>query len=45
MENFKRQLTEDIQNIKDQYISIDSKLKSTDYAFNFWILQKIIFNI
>lgn len=41
MKNFKRQIDEDILEIQAEYLSIDSKLNETDYAFNFWILQKL----
>lgn len=41
MESFKEQIKEDIENIQSQFIHYDSKLKSPDYAFNFWILQKM----
>ncbi len=41
MDNFKQQIKEDIEKIQEQYIRIDSKLKNSDYAFNFWVLQKM----
>ena len=41
MENFKLQIDEDIKDIQDQFIDLDPKLSSSDYAFNFWILQKL----
>ena len=41
MEDFKLQIDEDIKEIQENYIDCDSRLKNEDYAFNFWVLQKL----
>lgn len=40
MENFLNQIEEDIQIIKN-YSKYDSKLDKDEYAFNYWILEKL----
>ncbi len=39
--NFKKQIDDDIKLIKEQYAYLDDKLQSDEYAFNYWILNKI----
>jgi len=38
---FKDQIDEDIKEIREEYIYLDSKLKDEAYAFNFWVLHKL----
>ncbi len=39
--NFKKQIEDDIKLIKEQYLYLDDKLSDDEYAFNYWILNKI----
>lgn len=39
--NFKKQIEDDIRLIKEQYIYLDDKLSDDEYAFNYWILNKL----
>ena len=39
--NFKRQIEEDIKLIQNDYSLNNPKLKSDDYAFNYWVLTKL----
>lgn len=39
--NFKKQIDDDIKLIKEQYTYLDNKLESDEYAFNYWVLNKI----
>ncbi len=44
MDNFKKQIVEDIEYIKRNYSSSNPLLNKNEYAFNYWILSKL-FNI
>lgn len=39
--NFKKQLEDDIKVIQEQYGDIDPKMQQDEYAFNFWVLNKL----
>ena len=39
--DFKKQIDDDIRIIKQQFSSIDKKVKKDEYAFNYWILNRI----
>jgi hypothetical protein len=41
IEHFRKQIKEDIDFIKDNYLNLDSKFKKDEYAFNFWIQTKM----
>ncbi len=41
MGNFIEQIKEDIEEIKEEYLNLDFRLSDENYAFNFWILQKL----
>lgn len=38
---FKKQIEEDINNIKEQWFYIDKYLDKPEYAFNYWIISRI----
>ncbi len=40
-ENFRKQLQEDIEFIKNNYNHLDPNLEKDEYAFNFWIQTKM----
>lgn len=40
-EKFLQQIKEDIQIIRNEYISKDKNLEKDEYAFNYWILSKL----
>lgn len=39
--DFKKQIEDDIRIIKQQFSSVDEKVKKDEYAFNYWILNRI----
>ena len=40
--SFKEQIKEDIRIIQEQYAKNDPHLNKDDYAFNYWVLTKLI---
>lgn len=39
--NFKKQIADDIALIQDQYAHIDDKIQNDEYAFNYWVLNRL----
>ncbi len=39
--DFRKQIREDIELIKDKCLKFDSQLKKDEYAFNYWVLSKL----
>lgn len=41
LENFKRQIEEDISLIRENYLKYDNNLSKDEYAFNYLVLSKL----
>lgn len=41
MEEFTRQIIDDISIIKRDFAHIDEKILENDYAFNYWVLSRL----
>lgn len=39
--NFKKQIEDDLKVIQEQYSDVDPKIQEDEYAFNFWVLNKL----